>query len=76
MENAVEDFFRGSRRINVIQFAWTSTIALGEGRIKADVVRPYVHPKPRFPLADLKFLEIKPVGRPPKPTEITENARE
>ena len=54
--DALSNFFRGSKRFNVVVLVWQAVIALGEGRIFASTYRPYEHPLPRYPLDDTSFL--------------------
>lgn len=55
---AINRFWQtGSRRINVIVLKWTATLNLGEGRLKAEVIRPYFNPNPYHQLSNVEFLQ-------------------
>jgi hypothetical protein len=59
IREAIKAFFARSRRFNSVVFVLDMMIPIGEGRIVATAYRPYVHPQPRHPVADVSFLMPK-----------------
>ena len=53
---ALENFFRGSRRFNAVVLVWEATPVLDEGRIVAVTYHPFENPSPRHPIDDMSFL--------------------